>query len=148
MDWDAFSYDEPVSERKPDEYVVSARQRLRIFFEENSASVFFGNQLAVQNEDSFFHWVTYRAIAQLIDEAVVKTEARELNFGGVIKLLWHRSHRYYKRDAKRVVSLVEEYGSPNIGGALGLHGEQMILGGFARREFVLRGHNTKRYKDK
>ena len=43
---------------------------------------------------------------------------------------------------------MEEYGSPNIGGALGLHGEQMILGGFARRQFVLRGHNTKRHMDK
>jgi len=84
----------------------------------------------------------------LIAEGIVKTESRQLNFGGQIKLLWHRSHRYYKRDAKKVISLVEEYGSPNIGAALGLHGEQMVLGGFARRQFVLRGHNTKRHMDK
>jgi hypothetical protein len=128
MDWNDFSYDEP-PERRPDEYVISAHERLKAFFEKNNTRVFFGNQLAVQNEDSFFHWVTYRAIAELIGEGVVRTEARELNFGGEIKLLWHRSHRYYKRDAKKVIALVEEYGSPNIGGALGLHGEQMILAG-------------------
>jgi len=67
---------------------------------------------------------------------------------GQIKLLWNRSFRYYKREAKRVVALVEEYGSPNIGGAIGWHGEQMILAGFARREFVMRGHNTHRYGGK
>jgi len=55
MDWNDFSYDEPSPERKPDEYVISSYERLKGFFEKNNARVFFGNQLAVQNEDSFFH---------------------------------------------------------------------------------------------
>ena len=33
-------------------------------------------------------------------------------------------------------------------GAIGLHGEQMILGGFARKQFILRDHNTRTYADK
>jgi hypothetical protein len=147
-DWDDFDYTEPVPERKPDQYVISARQKLKAFFGTNDSKVFFGNQLAVQNEDTFFHWVTHRAINELIDEGVVSTENRELAFGGQIKLLWDRSFRYYKREAKKVIALVEEYGNPNIGGAIGLHGEQMLLGGFARKQFVMRGHNTRQYEGK
>jgi hypothetical protein len=32
--------------------------------------------------------------------------------------------------------------------AIGLHGEQMILAGFAKKEFVMRGHNTNRFGDR
>jgi hypothetical protein len=43
------------------------------------------------------------------------------------------------------VDLVEEYADPNIGGAVGLHGESMVLEGFARCEFVMRGRNTREF---
>ena len=78
----------------------------------------------------------------------MRTENRKLAIGSELKLLWHRSNRYYKRGAKRLVELVNEYGSPNMCGAIGLHGEQMILGGFARKQFILRDHNTRTYADK
>jgi hypothetical protein len=51
--------------------------------------------------------------------------------------MWHRSHRYNRREATQVVNLVNEYADPNIGGALGLHGEFMMLDGFARQQFVM-----------
>jgi hypothetical protein len=41
--------------------------------------------------------------------------------------------------------LVEEYADPNIGGVVGLHGEFMVLEGFARCEFVMRGRNTREF---
>jgi hypothetical protein len=59
--------------------------------------------------------------------------------------MWHRGYRYPRRDAKQVVDLVQEYANPNIGGAVGLHGEFMVLEGFARREFVMKGRNTRSY---
>jgi hypothetical protein len=43
---------------------------------------------------------------------------------------------------------VEEYADPNIGGAVGLHGEMMVLEGFARSEFVMRGRNTREFSGK
>lgn len=107
--------------------------------------MFFANQLAIHHEQQFFHWITARAIDVLIGEGVVKTETRKLSSGSEIKLLWHRSHRYYKRDAKRVVQLVEEYGSPNICAALGLQAEALVLEGFARREFLLRRRHASEF---
>ncbi|HSB11206.1 MAG TPA: hypothetical protein VLM38_17085 [Blastocatellia bacterium] len=148
IEWDDFDYETPELGSESDEYEVSARNALEQFFDANSSGVFFGNQLAVQNEDVFFHWITYRAIADLIDAGLIHTERRKMAIGSEIKLVWHRKHRYYKRDAKRVVDLVDEYGSPNICAAMGLHGEQMILGGFARKQFVMRDHNTRRFLDR
>lgn len=119
-EWEDFDYEEPSLEGSPDEYELSARNRLNEFFELNSTRVFFGNQLAVQNEGEFFHWITYRAIGQLINEGIILTERRRMKIGTEIKLVWHRKHRYYKRDAKRILDLVDEYGSPNICAAMGL----------------------------
>jgi len=147
-DWDDFNYDEPEHEREPDQYEVGARKKLRRFFEENQSSVYFANQLAVQNEDEYYHWITHRAITTLVSEGLIKTEKRKLATGTDIKLLWHRRHRYYRRDAQRLVTLVNEYGSPNMCGAIGLHGEQMILAGFARRQFVMRSHHTRKHGGK
>lgn len=144
MNWDEFDY-EPAEEREEDTYTVSAREALEAFFEANREHVFFSNQLAVQNEREYFHWVTSRAIDDLLGHGLINTETRPLAGGSSIKLLWHRSHRYYKRDAKRLIALVEEYGSPNMRAAIGLHGETMVLEGFARRQFVMRGRGAREY---
>lgn len=146
VDWDDFGY-EPEVEREADAYEASAVVTLDRFFEENDANVFFGNQLAVQNERTFFHWITHRAIAHLIGAGLLLSETRQLSSGSSIKLVWNRRYRYYKRDAKRVTDIVEEYGSPMMCEAIGLNGEQLVLEGFARREFVMRGRHTRRYRD-
>src|SRR4030095_10907925 len=73
---------------------------------------------------------------------------RQRKTGTPIRLLWHRGHRYFRRDAARLVSLVEQYSDPNVCASLGLHGETMILGGFARRQFVLRGEHTREFRDR
>jgi hypothetical protein len=80
-----------------------------------------------------------------VKRGLLRNEVRPLHTGGSLNLLWHRAHRYYRRDAAKVAELVEAYADPNIGAALGLHGELMVLEGFARRQFVLRGRNTREY---
>jgi hypothetical protein len=147
VDWDDFEY-EPDEEREEDSYTVSARDTLELFFDQHRENVFFSNQLAVQNEREYFHWVTSRAVDDLVGLGAIMTETRPLAGGSSIKLLWHRSHRYYKRDAKRLITLVEEYGSPNMRAAIGLHGETMVLEGFARREFVMRGRHAREFNGK
>lgn len=133
--WDYDEYEE--AERPPDPAQQGAESALREMFDTSRTSVFFSRQLEVQLEHRFFHWVTNRAVRDLVLAGVIQTETRKLGMGGIIKLLWHRGYRYYKRAANEVVALVEEYAHPNIGGALGLHGEMMVLEGFARKRFVL-----------
>src|SRR6266850_2308528 len=118
LDWEDAS-----ASNAPDPVEINARESLRDFFERNHQRVYFSRQLEVQNEDRYFHWITNRAIRDLEAEGVILSERRNLSAGGTIKLLWHRRFRYYKREATKLVDLVNDYSAPNIGAALGLQGE-------------------------
>jgi hypothetical protein len=132
-------------ERPRDPREEEATERLQRVFEESPKSVFFSRQLEVLHEGTWFHWVTNRALRELAARGTIRTEIRPLATGGRVTLMWHRSHRYFRRDAARVVNLVEEYAAPNIGGALGLQGEAMVLEGFARKQFLMHGRNTRTF---
>ena len=132
--------------RPPDAKQAQAREALRRFIEERGQQVFFSRQLEVALEDEFFHWVTNRAIRNLEGEGVLRSVERELPSGGRIKLLWDRRYRYYRRAASAVVDLVSKYADPNIGGAIGLHGEAMVLEGFAREQFVMLGREVREHE--
>lgn len=134
-----------VSERPPDPRQEEARDYLRNFFEQRTEEVFFSRQLEVQNEHRYFHWITNRAIRDLEGEGLIRSEWRKLPRASSIKLMWHKNFRYYKREANRIASIVDEYANPNISAAIGLHGELMVLEAFARSEFVMRGRNTRAY---
>jgi hypothetical protein len=132
--------------RPPDPRQAEALDYLREMFQQQRTRVFFSRQVEVLNEGRWFHWVTNRALNQLIEAEEIRAETRPLRTRGALHLMWHRSHRYHQRDANRVVRLVEEYADPNIGAALGLHGEAMILEGFARRQFVLHDRNSRAFR--
>jgi hypothetical protein len=122
-----------------------ARELMRNFFDDHRQRVYFSRQLEVQNEDRYFHWITNRAIRDLESEGVILSERRNLTSGGTIKLLWNRKLRYYKREAAKLIDLVNEYSAPNIGAALGLQGEALVLEGFASIEFVMKGRDKNEY---
>jgi len=78
-------------------------------------------------------------LSDLEGERLIKSEVRKLPRAGTIKLLWHHSYRYYKREASRLIALVDEYANPNISEFIGLQGKIMVLDAFARCQFVTRG---------
>ena len=136
-------------ERPPDPKEEEARDYLRDFFERNKEQVVFSRQLEVQLEHKYFHWITNRAVRELaFGEGLLRVEKRKLPRAGSLTLYWHKSFRYYKREANRVARLVDEYANPNISATIGLHGEMMVLEAFARSEFVMRGRNTRSYGGK
>ncbi|MBE9008356.1 hypothetical protein IQ259_25705 [Fortiea sp. LEGE XX443] len=147
-DYDDFEEYEEIDSEITDPAEVKAKETIRDFFDKNQESVYFSCQIEVLHEKKYFHWVTNRAIRDLIAEGVVKEEVRKLTTKGNIKLLWHKNYRYYKRSANELVQLVEAYSNPNITGALGLQGEAMILEAFARAEFVMKGRNTQCFQEK
>jgi hypothetical protein len=140
-----FGWDE---QRGEDSYEQGVRETLIDLFQSNQKKVFFSRQLEVRFEKDYFHWITNRAVRALTAEGIIKEETRQLKGAGEIHLLWHPGFRYYKRAAAGVVMLVEEYSNPNIAGAIGLHGETMVLEGFARHEFVMKGRNARSYGGK
>ncbi len=139
--------DEPIH-RLADPKEIDARESLRRFFAANRERVFFSRQLEVHNENELFHWITNRAIRGLEGEGYIKSEWRRLSTDTSIKLVWHKSYRFYKRSAAQLVRLVEEYSAPIMGATLGLHGEMMVLEAFARNKFLVGGRNASEYDGK
>jgi hypothetical protein len=131
--------------------VRDARQRdaadaLRAHFDQYREDVFFARQVQVLFEDQWFHWVTGRALNDLIGRGEISDEVRTMSTGQPIHLLWHPKYRYYRRKADQLVRLVEEYSDPSVGGAIGLNGEALLLEGFAKRRFLMAGRNTRTYE--
>lgn len=127
-------------------YERDAVEAVRELFDQRRQEVFFSRQVEILHERKWFHWITKRALKNLEAEGIIQSESRQLAHGGSITLFWHRSHRYYRRDATRVVTLVNEYADPNIGGALGLQGELLVLEGLARQQFLMLGRETRSYR--
>jgi len=136
----------PFRKKKEDKYFNRALVDLHDFFEQNSESVYYQNQLNILFEKEYFHWVTNRAILVLLQMGSIKSETRTIpSTKTEIKLIWHKSFRYYKRNATSLVDLVNEYSNPNIGAALGIHAELMVLEGFAKNQFVMKGRESKEF---
>jgi hypothetical protein len=107
-----FEAPEEVGGREPDAREAEARAALGVFFDQHKESVFFSRQLEVRNEGEWYHWITNRALRELAGRGLIRTEIRQLQTGGSRHLMWHKSYRYYRRDATRIVRLVEEYSGP------------------------------------
>ncbi len=134
--------------RVPDSEEDKARARLLAYFVDHPEEVFYSRQLEIMFEDEFFHWITNRALRRLVAESLVLSEARKLDIGSNIILVWHKSFRFYKRAAKQVYDLVNAYTTAAGDGTLGMQGEHLVLAAFARRQFVLRGEETNEFSGK
>jgi hypothetical protein len=127
---------------------AKARARLLAHFEDHPEAVFYSRQLEVLFEREYFHWVTNPALRRLVEEGRILSEARALDLGSEIKLLWNRKYRFYKRAASEVFDLVNRYSSAASDGTLGLQGEHLVLAAFARQRYVLTGEATKQHEGK
>jgi len=67
-DWEEERREQEEEERQ-DAYVERAKVQLLELFERRPEEVFYGSQLQVHFEDTFFHWVTSRALEELVDDS-------------------------------------------------------------------------------
>jgi hypothetical protein len=144
-DFETEDLDEGLAQVHTDEAAIEV---VREFFDARRDRVMFSRQVEVLHESDWFHWITNRALRHLVSTGELRSERRALATSGSINLMWHRSFRYYRREAARLTQLVEEYADPNIGAALGLHGEAMALEGFASVQFVMKGREVRNYGDR
>jgi hypothetical protein len=83
-----------------------------------------------------------------VQEGRIRTETRQLSTGSELKLLWHKTYRFYKRAADEVFRLVNSYTVAATDGALGMQGEHLILAAFARQRFLLIAEGANSYGGK
>jgi hypothetical protein len=138
-----------VEELPPRDHVVDeAKEELEGFFAGNSKSVFYQRQLQVIFEDNFFHWITARALSELVEERKIASEVLPLPGTGTITMYHALRHRYWHRQAKEIIDLVSRFSVPAFAKALGAHGELMFDAALPRVGFIPTGINVRSYGGK
>jgi hypothetical protein len=140
-DEDAWEEDE----RPPDPKQGDAREAIRRHVDAHRGHVFYSRQLQILMERDYFHWITNRAMQDLINEGYLLSEDRRLKFGGTMKLLWHHKDRNVRRELNNVAALVEEFSDPSVGESLGWVGEHLVLEAFVRNRFLLEAREAKEF---
>jgi len=147
---------EPELEESADSYEEDARTALIGHFEGHKREVFYLKQLQVIYEKiklsggrSPFHWVTRRALYKLDEEGGTVHSERVQSQGGVkVRLYFHKSHRYWKRQAAKLLKTIDEMADPERARACGDHAEMLFLTALALRGFQPYGRDLREYRDR
>jgi hypothetical protein len=128
LDIDPESWSEPeeIIEQPRDSFVDEAKADLKTLFEREPESVFYQRQLQVMFERDYFHWITVRALSELVQQGILAAELMPLPGTGNIAFYRLSSYRYWKRDADEVAKLVSRYSDSSFTYALGAQGETMF----------------------
>lgn len=136
----------------------------------NPDSVFYIKQLQVLLEKRFFHWITGRAVGELLAEGRLRheywsvrwiegraiferiAEGREVekdlnrSEGLSVRFVFGRRKRYRVRSIVKSLRVIGKYAEPEMARACGQWAEASFLVALVERGFVLFGRNTKEFQ--
>ena len=98
-------------------------------FTQRPQEVFYGRQIEVLFEKRFFHWITSKALRELVEGRQIRAHTlplHEQDPSVTIRFYTALANRYWKRQADEIRKLVREYSRPEFGHALGDHAEVMF----------------------
>jgi hypothetical protein len=121
---------------------------LKELFEGDPENVFYGRQIQVLFEDKYFHWITEKAIKELVAEGTIKYEKMILKNKVSIRFYMTKSNRYWKRRAEKKRKLIAQFSKTDFGKALGHHSEILFDSALARHGFMPTETNVREYKGK
>lgn len=125
-----------------------ARADLFNLFENNPTAVFYGRQIEVILEKTYFHWITHKALRELTNEGLVATDLRITAGSNKLRLYWSKRNRYPKRAAAALVKQVEKHSDPELTRAIGSHAESLFGLAAAREGFKLYGPSIRAFRGK
>jgi hypothetical protein len=143
-DWEP-DYEEVEESRPRDPVVDQAKNEIREFFKPERSGVFYKQQLEVIFEDTYFHWVTSRALSELVAEGHIAAEAESLSGALGIVFYHHPSHRYWRRRAREIIGLVSQFSNPAFTAALGAQGEMLFDAALPTAGFIPTGRKVRSY---
>ena len=147
IDRDYEDFEEEWPEGYPrDKVVDQAKEALEEFFRANDEDVFYMQQLEVFFEKQFFHWITSRAINELIGEGRLKAEEHPLLGPTRAKFVRDKAHRYHKLQIREKLKVVREYSNPTITEACGRQAEMLFFNSLTNKGFISQGQDTNEYK--
>ena len=149
----ADDFDDDIGDREPwvgnvsaqDRYVEGASTAILKFIQENPEGVFYERQLQVQYEGPYYHWVTTRALNELVGRKLIKSD--ELPLGGSkMRFFFSKEARYWKRKAGKVRALVRQYSQADFIRALGRQAEMLFDAAMPREGFIPVDQNVREYE--
>ena len=144
--WDYDYFEEEWLDRYPrDKVVDQAKEALEEFFRTNNEDVFYMQQLEVFLEKQFFHWITAKAINELIREGRLKAEEQPLLGATRVKFVSSKRHRYNKLQMREKLRVVREYSNPQIASGCGRQAEVLFFNALTARGFVSHGQDTNEF---
>jgi len=142
-------YEEAFEEKWPrDVKVDETKEKLIGFFNTRKSDVFYLRQLEVYFEKEFFHWITAKAVSELIEEGRLREYKTPLQKGITLRFIFHKSHRYYKRQVKKKVEVVREFSGSRIARAYGEQAEILFSNALMKRGFVIEGEDANEFRGK
>jgi hypothetical protein len=103
---DDFEFDEIEEERPADPKEKAAKSDVSSLIERSKEEVFFSRQIEIRLEDRYFHWITNRAIRNLVAVGVLKSEVRSICYGAWVA--GRRSKGLRRWDDEKVHALAQE----------------------------------------
>jgi len=149
-DYSDHAFDDTEEEAIPwhDPKINEAKIALHKFFGEHDREVFYERQLEVIFESEFFHWITAKALHELRDEGRIASEMGELTETTPIRFYRATTHRFWKRQATQVLSLVRTFSASEFTRALGRHGELMFDAALPTQGFMPKAKKVTAYGGK
>jgi hypothetical protein len=135
-DFDEYFYEDDEEIYRPRDAKINEAKDVLMseYFPENGAGVYYGRQLEIWLERTFFHWITKKGLNELFKEGRIGFKSEK---AGHLKAHFYypRRHRYPRRQIKQTLSLIAEFSDPEFTRALGHHGELLDDSGFANIGF-------------
>lgn len=147
-DWEPH-YQEPEDEaRARDPVVDDAKVKLREFFRNEPTEVFYQRQLQIIFEPTYFHWITARALSELVAEGLIASDTEPLPPTGTLTLYRATTHRYWRRQAAEIVDLVTQFSAQPFTQGIGAQGEMLFEAALGGAGFRATGRNARAYGNK
>jgi hypothetical protein len=141
---------EEILAQQRDPFVDLAKEDIRRLFASEPDSVFYQRQLQVMFEANYFHWITVRALAELVKEGVIAADVLPLlatgTSLGIITFYRAKRNRYWRRGAREIGKLVSRFSDPSFTDSLGSHGEMMFDAALPTAGFMPTAWKVRSYK--
>ena len=138
-------YDHELSERPRDIAIDDAVVELRAFFANSPERLFYATQIETKFEREFFHWIVGKALREMADSGEIRRITEEVQ-RKTLNFYAHPRHRYYRRELKEIITLLDRIFDPEFTHAVGRHGELMFDAALGRHGFRAEARDTRSWK--
>jgi len=150
-DYEDIEEEEWLKSRPRDVRIDEARAELVKFFNENDKKVYYLKQLEVFFEKKpfkFFHWITAKAVNELIEEGDLREEEVPLGKNTRVKFVFNKKFRDHKMPIRKSTEVIREYSNPIIAMACGRQAEVLFFNALTNKGFLSHGQEVNEYGGK